>query len=93
MSGYPLVVLHKQLGDVLLLEPALYKLANAVQSKVMLATRPEFSPMVELMQDVLPMPSGAFRRASEVISFGPRLRAGLIALSTSAQRKRLIVFR
>ena len=89
----PLVILHKQLGDVLLLEPALHKLANAVQGKVMLATRPEFAPMIELMRDVVPMPAGRFRRASEVISFGPRPRAGLIALTTAAHRKRLIVFR
>jgi ADP-heptose:LPS heptosyltransferase len=89
----PLVILHKQLGDVLLLEPALHKLANAVQGKVMLATRPEFAPMIELMQDVLPMPPGMLRRASEVISFGPRLRAGLIALTTVAQKKQLFVFR
>ena len=89
----PLVILHKQLGDVLLLEPALHKLASAVQGKVMLATRPEFAPMIELMQDVLPMPAGQFRRASEVVSFGPRLRAGLTALTTVALSKRLFVFR
>lgn len=93
MSLSPLVILHKQLGDVLLLEPALHKLASAAQGKVMLATRPEFAPMIELMQDVIPMPAGSFRRASEVVSFGPRLRAGLIALTTAAQRKCLIAFR
>jgi ADP-heptose:LPS heptosyltransferase len=93
MSLSPLVILHKQLGDVLLLEPALHKLANAVQGKVMLATRPEFAPMIELMRDVVPMPAGQFRRASEVVSFGPRLRAGLIALTTAARKKQLVVFR
>lgn len=91
MPANPLVILHKQLGDVLLLEPALAKLAAARGRPVTLATRPGFATMLGLMENVQPLAPGLFRRASEVISFGPRPRAGLLTLSTWAPEKRLIV--
>jgi hypothetical protein len=75
----------------LLLEPALAKLAAASGSNVTLATRPGFAPMLALMENVQPLAPGLFRRASKVISFGPRPRAGVLALSTRAPEKRLIV--
>lgn len=87
----PLVIYHKQLGDVLLLEPALAKLAAASGSEVMLATRPAFSPMLSLMERVCPVPEGTFRRASQVVSFDPRSRACIQSLTTWAPEKRLIV--
>ncbi len=87
----PLVIFHKQLGDVLLLEPALMKLARLTGMPVMLATRPAFAPMLSLIEDVQPLPDGLFRRASSVISFDPRSRACLQALTTWAPEKRLIV--
>jgi ADP-heptose:LPS heptosyltransferase len=89
----PLVIFHKQLGDVLLLEPALSKLAQTCRAPVMLATRPEFAPLLSLMHDVVPMPERFFRRASQVISFDPRLRACIQATTTWAPEKRLIVTR
>lgn len=89
----PLVIYHKQLGDVLLLEPALAKLSAACGQSVALATRPAFASMVSLMDQVHIAESGLFRRASEVISFGPRPHACLIALSTCAPRKRLVTLR
>lgn len=93
MSSLPLVILHKQLGDVLLLEPALAKLAAATGSEVMLAARPGFGPMLELMPHVRPLPEGMFRRASMVVSFEHRLRACIQALTTFAPEKHLIVMR
>jgi ADP-heptose:LPS heptosyltransferase len=93
MSSLPLVILHKQLGDVLLLEPALAKLAAATGSDVMLAARPGFAPMLELMQHVRSLPEGLFRRASMVVSFEHRLRACIQALTTFAPEKHLIVMR
>lgn len=87
----PLVIFYKQLGDVLLLEPALAKLAATSGSPVMLATRPEFSPLLALMTDVRPVPQGAFRKAEQVVSFDPRSRACIQALRTFAPEKRLFV--
>lgn len=87
----PLVIYHKQLGDVLLLEPALAKLSLLTGTKVMLATRPGFAPLLALMEHVSAMPSGPFRRASQVISFDPRSRACMQAITTGAPTKRLIV--
>lgn len=87
----PLVIYHKQLGDILMLEPALTKLALTTQTKVMLATRPSFDPLLTLMEHVFAIPSGVFRRASQVISFDPRLRACMQAFTTVAPTKRLIV--
>lgn len=91
MSSPPLVIFHKQLGDVLLLEPALLKIATAVDSDVILATRPAFSPMISLMDRVRPLPSGLFRKASSVLSFDPRSRACFQSLVTRAPEKRLVV--
>jgi len=87
----PLVIYHKQLGDVLLLEPALAKLSLMTGTNVTLATRPAFHPLLALMEQVSALPGGAFRRASQVISFDPRSRACLEALTTFAPDKRLIV--
>jgi ADP-heptose:LPS heptosyltransferase len=87
----PLVIYHKQLGDVLLMEPALAKLASAMGSDVMLVTRPKFSPMVALMDRVVPCNRMPIRRATQVISFDSTTRASLMALTTLASNKKLIL--
>lgn len=91
MSARPLVIYHKQIGDVLLLEPALAKLADAMKSDVLLATRPIFSPMLSLMDHVIPVPEASFCRASRVISFEHRPRACIQSLMTWCREKELIV--
>jgi ADP-heptose:LPS heptosyltransferase len=93
MNNSPLVIFRKQLGDVLLLEPALAKLAACTGSPVMLATRPSFDPLLALMEGVLPAPRTPLRRAATVISFDPTPKAGLWALTTLAPKKKLIVTR
>ena len=93
MNRPPLVIFRKQLGDVLLLEPALAKLAASTGEPVMLATRPGFGPLLELMEQVIPAPRMLLRSASQVISFDPTPKAGLWALTTLAKEKRLIVTR
>ena len=87
----PLVIYHKQLGDVLLLEPALARLAAWCGGRVHLATRPGFAPLLGLMAAVDPIPDGVFRRASQVISFDYRSRACVQALMTWAPVKQLFV--
>jgi len=93
MNNSPLVIFRKQLGDVLLLEPALAKLSASTGSPVMLATRPGFSPLLALMDGVLPAPRTLLRRATTVISFDPTPKAVLWALTTLAPKKQLIVTR
>lgn len=93
MDNLPLVIFRKQLGDVLLLEPALAKLAASAGSPVMLATRPTFNPLLSLMDGVLPAPRTPLRHAAAVISFDPTAKAVLLALTTMAPKKRLIVTR
>jgi ADP-heptose:LPS heptosyltransferase len=93
MSNLPLVIFRKQLGDVLLLEPALSRLAASTGGPVMLATRPAFNPLLALMEKVLPAPRTPLRRAASVVSFDPSAKAGLWALTTLAPEKRLIVTR
>ena len=99
MNKAPLVIFRKQLGDVLLLEPALAKLAAYSGGPVMLASRPAFNPLLQLMENVVPAPRTPLRRAAMVISFDPTPKACLWALTTlgalttPALGKRLIVTR
>lgn len=93
MSRIPLVIYYKQLGDVLLLEPALAKLAASSNTRVALATRPEFSPMISLMNNVEPAVGSPAGFASRVISFDPRFKAWIRTLLTRSSEKQLIVTR
>jgi ADP-heptose:LPS heptosyltransferase len=61
-----LAIFHKQLGDLVLLEPTLRRLSRASGSKVDLITRSGFRPLISLMPhvDFLRSPS---RRAYDVL--------------------------
>jgi ADP-heptose:LPS heptosyltransferase len=89
MSRCPLVIFHKQLGDVLLLEPALAKLAAATAKRVTFSTRSTFLPMISLMENVDGVSGLRFTRASEVIAFSNKFHPTLKSLFTSAPIKRL----
>ena len=89
--GESLVIFHKQLGDTLLLEPALAKLAAFDGKRVRLSTRSSFRAMVDLMDGVLGGVSPGIERASRLISFSPNVRAGFKTLLTLAPEKRLIL--
>jgi ADP-heptose:LPS heptosyltransferase len=54
------VVSFKQLGDIVLLEPALRSLAETAGGKSHLITRPAFAPVVELMAAVVAVEAGQF---------------------------------
>jgi hypothetical protein len=89
VSHSPLVIFHKQIGDVLLLEPALAKLSAATGNTVTLSTRSAFAPMVSLMENVEPDSGIKFRSASEVISFSGKIHPALKTLATCAPKKSL----
>ena len=83
----PAVIFHKQLGDVLLLEPALAKLSAACGQKVVLSTRLKFEPMVRLMRNVEMAGLLPTQGVSKIISFSPRPRAALKTLFTHCDSK------
>ncbi len=85
----PLVIYHKQLGDVLMMEPALAKLAASTGGIVHLSTRPSFASMVSLMPHVKLANYTSFRRASSVYSFSERFQAAFKALIARSSEKRL----
>jgi ADP-heptose:LPS heptosyltransferase/glycosyltransferase involved in cell wall biosynthesis len=83
----PVVIFHKQLGDVVLMEPALAKAAAASGTNVTLNTRAAFAPLVQLMPNVEPAGTLPLEAASMVISFSPRTRAAIKAALTPADKK------
>jgi ADP-heptose:LPS heptosyltransferase len=91
VNSLPLVIFHKQLGDLLLTEPALHKLASATGGRVRLSTRKGFLPMVSLMREVVGESSISLNAAPSVLSFSWNLHAGLKALATCSPNKRLVV--
>jgi ADP-heptose:LPS heptosyltransferase len=91
MPPSPLVIYHKQLGDLLLLEPSLAKLSAASQQPVRLSTRRSFLPLVSLMERVAGESGLRLSKASEVVSFSGNFHAGVKTLATSAPRKKLLV--
>ncbi|MEI8343217.1 MAG: glycosyltransferase family 9 protein [Verrucomicrobiota bacterium] len=93
MSRNPLVIIRKQLGDVLLLEPALAKLAAGTGGRVTLLTRPAFSPMISLMENVQPAKGAMPGDFSSVVSFDPGFKSWFRTLLIRAPRKQLIVTR
>lgn len=91
MSLLPLVIYHKQLGDLLLLEPALAKLSAASNGPVRLSTRSGFLPMVSLMENVIGESGVRVSGASEVIAFSGNFHATLKAFITFSSKKSLWV--
>jgi ADP-heptose:LPS heptosyltransferase len=91
MQPLPLVIYHKQLGDLLLLEPALAKLSAASNQPVRLSTRRGFLPIVSLMENVIGESGIRISRASEVISFSGNFHAAAKTFTTFAPSKKLRV--
>jgi ADP-heptose:LPS heptosyltransferase len=87
----PLVIFHKQLGDLLLAEAGLARLAAASGGAVRLSTRRSFLPMVSLMENVKGESGVRLSRASEVISLSPNFHAAAKAAATLAPSKKLWV--
>ncbi len=86
-----LAIFHKQLGDLVLLEPTLRRLSQASGSKVDLITRSGFRPLISLMPhvDFLRRPS---RRAYDVLwCFDDRKKSAFFAFLSRASQKHLLV--
>jgi ADP-heptose:LPS heptosyltransferase len=87
----PLVIFHKQLGDLLLLEPGLARLSCVFGGPVRLSTRAAYLPMVSLMANVIGESGVRFSRASRVISLSGNFHAAAKTFATSSPDKQLFV--
>lgn len=85
-----LVVLLKQLGDLVLLQPAVKALADRCLSPVVLTSQPAFEPVVELMDHAVfeAYPVGYF---DDVWTFEPGSKAAAKVLLVRAGRKKLFL--
>lgn len=86
MENPDAAVFHKQLGDLVLLQPALRRISDRTGKPVELLTRPEFSGLVSLMPGAI-LPSS--RRFHTLWSFDASSRSLWHSLRTAAGHKLL----
>ncbi len=87
-----LAVYHKQLGDTLLLQPALARLAAQDGEPVGLVTRPGFEDLVRLMPGVVPVHWREAPRVSRLLCYEAGDRSVFISLWCPARHKTLLSF-
>lgn len=87
-----LAVYHKQLGDTLLLQPAIAKLADQDGGPVGLVTRPEFTDMVSLMPGAVPLPWRQAPRVERLFCYDAGDRSSFTSLWCRARHKTLTTF-
>jgi len=86
-----LIIYWKQLGDLLLMEPALTKLTLNGNSDVFVSTRAEFNPLLSLINNVYLANTFDFRNFSHIYSFDPRFRSCIKAKMSRSINKNLIL--
>ncbi len=86
-----LVICHKQLGDMTLLEPALRKLSLAAGRPVELLTRSGHAPLLSLMDGVRPTSRAWLRRFDAIFCYDDLDKSALHALAAFAPRKDLLL--
>jgi ADP-heptose:LPS heptosyltransferase len=86
-----IVVFHKQLGDTLLLQPALAKLAAQQGAPVDLIVSPQHEPLVELMPDARPVHGPARGVYQTLWCFDPGSKSAMLSFRASAAHKRLFI--
>lgn len=87
-----LAVYHKQLGDTLLLQPALAKLAREDDGPVGLVTRPGFADLVGLMPGVQAFTWKNAPRAERLLAYDAGDRTSFSSLACRAGTKTLLTF-
>lgn len=86
-----LVICHKQLGDMTLLEPTLAKLALAAGRPVELLTRSGHAPLISLMEGVKMTSRPWLRWYDAVFCFDDLDKSAVHAMFTFARRKDLLL--
>ena len=87
-----IVVYHKQLGDTLLLQPALAKLAWQDGEPVGLIARPEFADLVHLMPGASHVTWLKAPASDRLLCYDTGTRSGLVSLWCRSQIKHLLTF-
>ena len=90
MSGC-YAVFHKQLGDLVLLEPALHRLREQHGEPVVVLTRNGHAPVVELMTGVETRRGWPVQWRSHLYCFDPLNKSAVRSLFAPATRKRCIL--
>ncbi|MBL8484240.1 MAG: glycosyltransferase family 9 protein [Rhodocyclaceae bacterium] len=86
-----LVIFHKQLGDVLLMEPTVYKLYEATGHTVGVATRKGFAPLIALMPHARAVGACLPGRARHAIAFDASFKSAAAAAMSLAPSKELVL--
>jgi ADP-heptose:LPS heptosyltransferase len=86
-----LAIFHKQLGDLVLLEPTLKRLARASGSSVDLITRSGFQPLISLMPHVNYRRTPSRRAYEGLWCFDDRKKSAFYALVSEARQKHLLI--
>lgn len=86
-----LVIFHKQLGDLVLLEPTLKRLAQASGSTVDLITRSGFQPLISLMPHVDFCRTPSRRGYDALWCFDDRKKSAFYAFLSRTSQKHLLI--
>ncbi len=86
-----LVICHKQLGDMTLLEPTLHKLSTAAGRPVELLTRSGHAPLISLMEGVKMAGRAWLRRFDAIFCYDDLDKSAVHAMLASAPRKDLLL--
>jgi ADP-heptose:LPS heptosyltransferase len=86
-----LVIFHKQLGDLVQLEPTLKRLARASGSAVDLITRSGFKPLILLMPHVNFRRTGSPKVYDSLWCFDDRRKSAFYSFLSRARQKHLLI--
>ena len=86
-----LAVFHKQIGDLVLLQPALERLAQASGSAVDLITRSTFEPLVSLMPAISFRSKPSLRAYDALWCFDYTRKSAVFSFLSRAARKHLLI--
>jgi ADP-heptose:LPS heptosyltransferase len=90
-NAHVLVICHKQLGDMTLLEPALHKLAQAAGRPVELLTRSGHAPLISLMEGVKMTGRAWLRGFDAIFCYDDLDKSAVHAMLAFAPRKDLLL--
>ncbi|MEO8204766.1 MAG: hypothetical protein ABI615_01205, partial [Chthoniobacterales bacterium] len=85
------VAFHKQLGDLVLLEPALSRLRDYHGAPVRLLTRGSFRPILELMTGIQFVMSPSLVPATTAYCYDPVNKSTLRSVLTPTLRRRAVL--
>jgi ADP-heptose:LPS heptosyltransferase len=91
-SGNVWVIFHKQLGDTVLLQPALHRLALALPRPPVLIAPPRFAPLLQLMSDSCRPPQRQEGRPEWTLAYDSGSTSAWHTLRSRSRRTTIIRF-